>query len=206
MKRLSSDIPNILINAGIYRLSQYIIGAKKARSFYVRKYICPRIGDKVLDIGCGIGDILEFLPHDVEYTGFDINQKYINYAIKKYSDRGSFLCKKVSKDAINSLSTFDIVMANGVLHHLTDDEAIELFKLAKTALKPSGRLITLDGCYTKEQSLLARFILSIDRGKHVRSQKDYLKLASKVFPNIKIDIRDDLLTIPYTHIIMECSL
>lgn len=191
----------------MYRLFSVIIGGNNARSIYVQEYVRPKNGDRILDIGCGIGDILEFLPHDVEYTGFDINQKYINYAIKKYSGRGSFLCKKVSKDAINSLSTFDIVMANGVLHHLTDDEAIELFKLAKTALKPSGRLITLDGCYTKEQSLLARFILSIDRGKHVRSQKDYLKLASKVFPtNIKIDIRDDLLTIPYTHIIMECSL
>ena len=40
----------------------------------------------ILDIGCGTGKILESLPA-VDYYGYDISKKYINYAKKKYKSR-----------------------------------------------------------------------------------------------------------------------
>ena len=104
-----------------------------------------------------------------------------------------------------SLSNFDIVLATAVLHHLNDDEAIQLFKIARSTLKPHGRLITLDGCYTQGQSWLKRFILSKDRGRYVRTEDQYCALASGIFPDIKISIHHNLTRIPYTHIIMECT-
>ena len=143
---------------------------------------------------------------DVEYIGFDINQKYIDAAIKRHGNRGTFICKKVSRDAITESSSFDLVIAIGVLHHLNDEEATQLFELAKSVLKSTGRIITYDGCYVKEQSNIARFILSKDRGQYVRKREEYLYLASKIFTNIKATIHHDLIRIPYTHIILECTL
>jgi hypothetical protein len=96
-------------------------------------------------------------------------------------------------------------MANGVMHHLNDREAVDLFKLAFAGLKKGGRMLTIDGCYTKNQHRLIRFILSKDRGKFVRNREEYVNLASKVFSGVKTELRDDMLNIPYNHLIIECT-
>jgi SAM-dependent methyltransferase len=172
----------------------------------VANYIRPKENDKILDIGCGTADILLHLPR-VEYVGIDVNQAYIRHAKNRFRGRGIFLSAKIDREMIQefSLSEFDIALATGVVHHLNDDEAMQLFEVASAVLKPGGRLITLDGCYVKEQSLITRFILSRDRGKYVRTKDEYLSLASKSFKNIQVSIHHDLIRIPYTHIIMECK-
>jgi SAM-dependent methyltransferase len=195
----------ILAFPRIYSLFSRIVGGN-ARTVYVKKYIRPKEGDKILDVGCGTADILAYLP-SVEYVGLDMNEAYINYTKKRFGHKGIFLATKVDGKTINefSLYDFDIVLATGLLHHLNDDEALRLFELARSVLKPGGRLITLDGCYVKGQSWLARLILSKDRGKYVRTKDEYLSFASKFFKNIQVSIHRDLIRIPYTHIIMECS-
>ena len=172
----------------------------------VDRYIRPEKGDHILDIGCGPADVLSYLPQ-VEYVGLDINSAYINHARKRFGDKGRFIAQRVSQGVIKEVSPsgFDTVLAKGVLHHLDDNEAIQLFELARSALKPAGRLITFDGCYVKDQSRLTRFILSRDRGKYVRTRQEYLGLASTLFKHINVSIHHDLIRIPYTHIIMECS-
>ena len=79
-----------------------------------------------------------------------------------------------------------------------------LFQIAHSALKPRGKLVTLDGVWTNDQSRAARYLLARDRGQFVRSQEQYVNLASQEFSTIKASIRHDLLRIPYTHIILEC--
>ena len=204
MKTSLPDIRYILAFPATYRLFSSIVGGHAARSFYVEKYVRPRDGDKILDIGCGPGDILEYLPR-VEYLGFDMNQKYIENATKRFGNRGTFVCKKLSRELSEELSAFDIILATGILHHLDDDEAIQLFELAISTLNPGARLVTLDGCYVKGQSWLSTLILSKDRGKYVRTKDEYMSLASKLFKDVKVSIHDDLIRIPYTHIIMECT-
>lgn len=189
----------------IYRFFNFVIGANRYRSMYVDRHVRPFKGDKILDIGCGPGDILAHLPPDIDYVGFDMSRKYIDSAKEKFGNRGSFFCRKITRDAVADNGSFDIVMANGVLHHLDDSDAIELFELARVMMKPSGRLVTIDGCYVKGQSLIARYLLSIDRGKHVRTGEEYVRLASSVFPHVAVNTYTDMLRIPYTHIIMECS-
>jgi SAM-dependent methyltransferase len=173
---------------------------------YVKNYIRPREGDKILDMGCGTADILAYLP-SVEYVGLDMNEAYINYAKKRFRHKGIFLATKVDGKTITKffLHDFDIVLATGLLHHLNDDDALRLFELANSTLKPGGRLITLDGCYVKGQSWLASLIMSKDRGKYVRTKDRYLSLSSEVFTNIQVSVHHDLIRIPYTHIIMECT-
>lgn len=189
----------------IYNLFSRIVGIK-VFSVYVDKYIRPKKGNKILDIGCGTAEILYYLPK-VEYVGLDMNQAYIDYAKKRFGNRGKFLNQRVREGIVNELSLFDfdMVLAKGVLHHLNDDEAIQLFELARSALKHGGRLITFDGCYVKGQPWLTRLILSKDRGKYVRTKDEYLSLASNLFKDIQVSIHHDLIRIPYTHIIMECT-
>jgi cyclopropane fatty-acyl-phospholipid synthase-like methyltransferase len=178
-------------------------GKKKTQSF-VDQYIRPKKGDKVLDIGCGTGDILYFLP-DVDYYGFDLDSSYIEMAKKRFGKRGKFFCKMVSRDAVQGAEEFDLITAMGILHHLNDDEAHQLFELAYHLLKPGGRLITYDGCYVKDQFVATKFILWLDRGKFIRWEAEYKDLAKSIFKSVTTHIRHDLLNIPYTIIIIECK-
>jgi 2-polyprenyl-3-methyl-5-hydroxy-6-metoxy-1,4-benzoquinol methylase len=188
----------------IYNLMMSISTPKKINQLFVNEYIRPHTGDRILDIGCGTATILDFLP-DVRYIGFDMEHRYINYAMKKYGPRGQFFCKKVTSDAITDNQKFEIILAKGVLHHLDDNEATQLFILSSKLLKENGRLITLDGCYTSEQSWLARYPLIKDRGKFVRTREQYVNLAQTVFSNVEVHLRDDFSSLRTTQIIMECK-
>jgi hypothetical protein len=93
----------------------------------------------------------------------------------------------------------------GVVHHLDDDQASNMFTMASRALSSGGRLITLDGCYTTPQSAVVRRLLDNDRGKFVRTESAYRAIAEGVFPKVKTSVRDDMFRIPYTVIVMECD-
>ena len=101
---------------------------------------------------------------------------------------------------LNDLGSFDVVLALGVLHHLTDSEAESLALLASSALKPGGRLLTFDGCYIPEQNPIARFLLSIDRGRFVREPRGYTSILEKAFAEVNYQVIHRK-PIPYTHFI-----
>jgi len=199
-----SGIHRLLSNPRIFSCMRSVISGTKTFEIFINTYIRPKPGDKILDIGCGTADILEYLPPD-DYWGFDMSEEYITSASTRFSKKGKFFCKKVSRDAIPGKDIFDIILACGVFHHLTDDEASEMFELAHTLLKPGGRFITLDGVYVQGQSYLVRLILSNDRGKFVRTQEQYQTIAQNYFTDVTVSIRSDLGRIPYTYIIMECK-
>lgn len=195
---------NILSIPSMYRLFTDIVAPAKYCSIITNEFIKPKKGDRVLDLGCGICKILDFLPF-VEYSGVDVNQRYIKAAIKKYGNRGTFICENVSNELSKGFSDYDIVLALGIVHHLDDCQVSQLFEIAKKALKPKGRLITLDGCYVAGQSPFTRYLLSKDRGKYVRTIDEYLAMASKTFAFVKEHHRNNLISIPYNHIILECT-
>ena len=196
----------LLERPALYRLFARAVGAERGRSTYVKEYVRPGVGERILDIGCDPGDILDHLPR-VDYVGFDINSSYIESARNRYGTRGQFNCARVSSGPIlaDQEGTFDIVLATGVLHHLDDAEAGELFGIAARALRKGGRLVTFDGCFVDGQSRAARYLISNDRGRFVRRPEGYVGLASRVFDSVVPHIRSDLLRIPYTHIILECA-
>jgi len=103
---------------------------------------------------------------------------------------------------LEGMGEFDVVMANGLIHHLNDDEVANLGRIGAKALRPGGRLITHDPCYSGQQSGLARFIISRDRGQNVKSGEGYAALLRPFFAELELTIRHDMVNIPYSHAIM----
>lgn len=202
---MNSDLRKILQNPIIYTTYQKLVGGYRARRLFAEQHIKIEKGQRILDFGCGPGDILEFFP-EVNYLGIDIDEDYIKKATNKYGDRASFQCSEINEVKLNEPNSFDFVIAAGVLHHLNDSECSEFFDLAKKALKPNGKLLTLDGVYIPNQNKISKYLLDKDRGEYVRTLEAYKVLTNTHFKNFKTTIEEHYFHIPYTLLIMEASL
>lgn len=193
---------SVLAIPAVYNLWWNLVAGPASAKLLVRGYVQPRVGARILEIGCGPGTIVGYLPQ-VEYLGFDLSSEYIKKAKRRFP-KAQFLCERVSEFSLGKQGGFDAVLALGVLHHLDDREAKQLFQIAYDALKSGGKLVTVDGVFTNDQSGAARWLLTRDRGQFVRNQAEYVNIASRVFTNVRASVRNDLLRIPYTHLILEC--
>lgn len=199
-----TGIHSLLSLPSVYAGFQNLIGATNLWREFVRQ-LNVQPGQRLLDIGCGPGNILEFLPNDVDYVGIDLNPMYIAQARENYGQQGRFVCREFNSDFSLDEGKFDRVMAIGLLHHLDDQAAGHLFKAARSVLNPGGRLLTIDPCFTEQQSSFARFLVKQDRGQAVRTAEAYEALARPHFEQVQLHIRNNLIRIPYTHIMIECT-
>jgi SAM-dependent methyltransferase len=196
------SIRSILTIPAAYQLWWNAIGGSSWARVLVKEHIQPKQGARILEIGCGPGTIVGFLPQP-DYLGFDLSPSYIERARKRYP-QAEFVCERVSRFTLKKHQSFDVVLALGIVHHLDDAEARQLFQIANDALKPGGKLVTADGVLTDDQPAAARWLLARDRGEFVRRELEYVHLASSIFLTVHPWVRHDLLRIPYTHLIMEC--
>jgi len=194
----------LLRRSVIYRALQSILRTDDNRALLVRRWIRPRPGDRVVDIGCGPGTMVPYLQ-DTVYTGVEIEKSYIDSANARYGDRATFIHADVDGVWDKIESGVDIVLAIAVLHHLNDRQARQLFRAARALLKAGGRLVTFDCVLTSPQHPVARLLIRMDRGRHIRTAEAYLALAREFFSSVECETRHDLLRVPYDHFIMVCE-
>jgi SAM-dependent methyltransferase len=200
----TSGIYSILSPAWAYSFYQNLVGAKQVRKQFVDQHVHAQRGDRVLDIGCGTGEILAVLP-EVSYSGYDLSAAYIEKAKATSGGRGTFCVGDVGSMRAELNGQFDIVLAMGLLHHLDNDQALQLFRTAHEVLASGGRMVSIDPAFAAGQHVFAKWTIRRDRGRNVRTAPELLSLATRQFPDTKAVLRHDLLRIPYTHIILECS-
>jgi SAM-dependent methyltransferase len=194
-------VREVLAFPRVYEAWSRLVGGEKGRSVLVREYVRPAAGMRVLDLGCGPGELVPYLG-EVTYVGVDVSVEYIEQARRRYGDRAEF---RVG-DATNlddDLRGFDLVLAFGVIHHLDDESALRLLRGARDALSERGRFVSVDPTVIADDHAAARLLVSWDRGGHVRAPGEYKRLAGSVFARVLCDVRRDLLRIPYTHFVLE---
>lgn len=97
--------------------------------------------DKILDIGCGNGRMVEILEgKNVEYTGLDISEELIKIAKTKYPEMKFIVGNALNPPFLDC--TFDKVFCIRMFHHIPSfDLRVKFLKEVNRVLKPNGLLI-----------------------------------------------------------------
>lgn len=203
-----SGLKKILTLPSGYLLLKALIGSERSQRWISEHFWRASPGQKVVDIGCGPGNSLRFLPDDIDYVGFDVSPEYIRHAREAHAGqpRRDFIVGR-SEDFAERLpqamANADLVIINAVLHHLDDAEANAALRLARACLAPGGRLISVENCLLLSQAPIARWIVNQDRGRNLRYESEWKMLFGRVFTDFDTHILTGLLRIPYTHIVIE---
>jgi 2-polyprenyl-3-methyl-5-hydroxy-6-metoxy-1,4-benzoquinol methylase len=212
MAEATTGIRSLLSRPTTYLLLQRMLGLRRLHRHLLANCVTVYPGMRVLDIGCGPGSLLESLRDlgpkgDISYDGFDLSAPYIDFAERKFGKSGNhrFWCKRVGEESVSDGGQYDLIVAIGILHHLDDAEAQHLCAVARARLAPGGRFVTVDCCLADGQAKFARFMVLRDRGQNIREPEGYRALAKGIFGKVQLNVRHDLLNVPYTHTIMEMT-
>ena len=197
-------IETLLSNAKTYKaVMRWLL--RDGGNVYLANLVEASPGQRVLDIGCGPSVILDYLTN-VQYTGIDMSEKYINNAKEKYGDRATFYCTSVDELPHLDDRKFDRVLLLGVQHHLSNDQLNLLMKSIPSLLAPGGRVITHDPVLTKRQNLITRILIGLDRGRYVRNQDGYQRFIPPSLAIRGSHIKTDMLRLPYSILFQDLEL
>ena len=188
----------------VYNALTSVVGSEAVMKLLAERFVRPRPEDRILDVGCGTARILRYLPV-ARYVGIDNNSKYISAARERYQNRGEFVVGDVGALSLNPSEQFDIVLASGILHHIDDASAKGLLAVSARLLAKNGRMVIADPVVAPGQSPVAKFLISLDRGRNVRTPEHYLALARTSFEKVHSHVCDLHPWLPYTQFIMDCA-
>ena len=174
------------------------------RKKFVNEFVVPSANDTILDLGCGTGNLYPYIKNKCStYIGVDWNQRYINYAIKKYNCN-DFICQDV--DNINITSSFNKIVCSSLLHHLSDKAYTKMLFKSISLLKDHGEFISIDPLFHDNQTILSYIFCKFDRGNYIRNNENYIKLFKQVFNNIDYSYLGKVSIVPTHFCVYKCSL
>lgn len=108
---------------------------------WIFRLIEPHLGNRVLEVGCGTGNIIEHLK-ERNVLGVDINPYYLRVARDKFKNRRNVSFRRI--DLSKGLKIFknfkpDTIVCINVLEHIKNDQ--KFIAECKSLLAPGGKLI-----------------------------------------------------------------
>ena len=186
----------------VFDTYQSLVGAPECHRRFIHDMVTPVPGERVLDVGCGVGASLRYIPASIDYLGIDISEAYISKAKADYGHRGTFICADITTLDAGVLGTFDRAFCFGVLHHLSDAMVAQAVRFVRRVVKPGGIFVSIDPCRVPGQRAVARLIIDHDRGEYIRDPGGFQRIVSDL-GQVHTKIYSDLLRIPYTQIVMR---
>jgi ubiquinone/menaquinone biosynthesis C-methylase UbiE len=172
--------------ASFYDVLVWIVSLGKGRE--IRKLTIERAqikpGDRVLDVGCGTGDLTLAAKTAAgpagEVYGTDASPKMIDLARRKAARSGVDVTFQI--DLIEKISFpdnhFDVVLSSLMMHHLPDDLKHNGLAEMYRVLKPGGQVLIVDMESSLTGSVFQRlsdFMIQL-HGGHTAMQNNVKKL------------------------------
>ena len=183
LKKILELKDKILDNAEMFNFVRSITDSRSHNLSIVKKELDAGRQEKILDIGCGIGNFSKFA--EGSYTGIDFNENFIKYAIRHYGGKNKMFMVMDAKKLKFRNKSFDKSIFVGMLHHFSDEECGMILKEAMRVTKK--RLVISDMLPTKglnlplPRKMLVNFIYKMDRGSSIRPKEKQLEIVRKYF-------------------------
>jgi SAM-dependent methyltransferase len=158
-------------------LRPFVVGGVDMTAFFSRME--ARASDVVLDVGCGTGAALDYLPTVARYVGFDTDERALAAGQKRAKDRlepVEFHARELQRADVESLQPHVVSLA-GLLHHLDDDTCIKVLQMLR-ASQALRRVVTWDVTFLPGE-LVNNLLSILDRGQYPRHPGGYNFLAEK---------------------------
>lgn len=114
---------------------------------WMARTIAPHVGVRLLELGCGTGNILEYFLLRERLFGIDLDPGMVDFCRQRFRAHSncSFACADVLSDEVSLDFTPDTVLSLNVLEHVEDDRSLLRWKASQ--LPTGGRLVTLVPAY-----------------------------------------------------------
>jgi len=117
---------------------------KEAKNYnkWLFEQVKPYLKDRVLEIGCGIGNMTKFLlKENIDLTVIDNKIRYIDNMKKNYPSLQAYCCDIAAIETMDSLpkGEFNAVICINILEHIKNDTAV--LQNIKSLLSDDGKLI-----------------------------------------------------------------
>jgi SAM-dependent methyltransferase len=104
---------------------------------YLDRFLGPGEGRRVLDIGCGAGNMAHHLAHYGSVVGLDNNPRPLAVA----RERGLDVREGLAQDLPFEDEEFDVVALLDTVEHVPDEHEMPVFRECHRVLRPGGKLL-----------------------------------------------------------------
>jgi len=132
------------------RLQRYVLFDRVNRPYlaWQMSLFLPHLGQRILEIGCGVGGIVDLLPAKELIVGIDIEEEVLAYAAERHRARAECRFERLDFTAMTdgdrarlAALRFDTVVCINLLEHIEDDVAA--LETMRGLLAPGGVLALL---------------------------------------------------------------
>jgi len=141
-----SDASSELLSS---RLKRYVLFDHENRPYlrWQMSRFLPHLGRRILEIGCGVGGIIDLLPKKELILGVDIDEEVLAYAAERHRRREECRFERLDFSALRddqarlASMRFDTIVCINLLEHIEDDVAA--LEAMRAILVPGGILALL---------------------------------------------------------------
>jgi SAM-dependent methyltransferase len=152
---------------------------------YIAKNAVRGGGGKILDYGCGVGQLasqLKRLLPEKQVDGFDVSEKSLEQIEPALLSQGLF----TSRVQVLGYGYEAVVLAN-VLHHVKADERRELIWEAASRVGPGGKMVIFEHNPLNPLTRLAVSQCPFDEGVELLPSGEVRALCESVFQMLRTD-------------------